>query len=91
MQAYAWQKLPGSSFEGGHLSCLPEYFNVNRLNMADGQVLRWRGFDTHMPACLPVKCILHVYRSLVEDSGKYFLYLVKQLTMNAGDPCNNIA
>jgi hypothetical protein len=45
------QKLSGSSFVGGYLSGIHAHFDSIRLTVIDTQILRWRGFDEHMPAC----------------------------------------
>jgi hypothetical protein len=50
MQARVEKKLSGSSFAGGYLSGISAYFDVTRLTAIDTQILRWRGFDTHVPA-----------------------------------------
>jgi hypothetical protein len=50
MQACVEKKLSGSSFAGGYLSGISAYFDVTRLTAIDTQILRWRGFDTHVPA-----------------------------------------
>jgi hypothetical protein len=64
MQACVEQKLSGSSFVGGYLYGITKYFDVSRLTVIDTQILHWRGFDAHVPACFsPVKCIFGVKRS----------------------------
>ncbi len=60
MQAYVEQKLSGSSFVGGYSSCIPAHFDVTRLTVIITQILHRRGFDVHVPAWFPVKCILGI-------------------------------
>jgi hypothetical protein len=60
MQAYVEQKLSGSSFVGAYSSGIPAYLDFSRLTVIDTQILRWRGFDAHVPACFPVKYIFRI-------------------------------
>jgi hypothetical protein len=39
------------------LSGIPAYFDFIRLTIMDTQILHRSGFDTHVPACFPVKYI----------------------------------
>jgi len=57
---HVWKKRSGSSFVSGYLSVIPASFDSIRLTAIDTQILHWRGFDAHVPACFPVKCILVV-------------------------------
>jgi hypothetical protein len=60
------QKRSSSSFVGGYLSRIPAHFDYSRLTVIDTQILHWKGFDAHVPACLPIKCIfrVHAFRSV---------------------------
>jgi len=66
MQACVEQKRSGSSYVGGYSSRISAYFDVSRLTVIDTQILRWRDFDSHMPACFRsnafwglINCVLH--------------------------------
>jgi hypothetical protein len=50
MQAYAQQKLSGSSFEGAYISWMPVRFQLVQLIFVETQILLWRGFAEYMPA-----------------------------------------
>jgi hypothetical protein len=50
MQAFAQQKLSGSSFVGGYVSGIPAHFQSIRSTVMNTQILHWRGFDAHVPA-----------------------------------------
>jgi len=50
MQACVKQKRSGSSFVGIYLSGIAAHFHSIRLTIIDTKILRWRGFDAHVPA-----------------------------------------
>ena len=82
---HVWSKeLSGSSFVGGHLSGIPAYFDVSRLTVIDTRILHRRCFDTHVPACFPVKCISWVKHLGTWRSFRVF-YPTKQIISECRD------
>jgi hypothetical protein len=57
MQARVQQKHSGSSFVGDHSSDIAAYFDFIRLIVIHTQILHWRDFDAHVPACFRGKSI----------------------------------
>jgi hypothetical protein len=54
MQACVEQKHSDSSFVGAYSSNVAAH--VDLIRFINTQILHWRGFDTHVPACFSGKC-----------------------------------
>ena len=73
MQTCVQQKLSGSSFVDAYLSSIPLRFDSIRLTIIDTQILRWRGFDAHVPACFWSNVFLELSTySLLLNNAKNF-------------------